>query len=88
MKALAETNDRDIFERLVGRNGSKGIQNTFITDRVELLLRTYKGYGIHGKSKTRAYLGEKFRPVLNMPADVSDEAVGTEFLRKIVLPHL
>lgn len=88
MKALVETNDRDIFEKLVGRNGSKGVKNTFITDRVELLLRTYKAYGVHTKSQTRAYLGEKFRPVLNMPADVSDEAVGTEFLRKIVLPHL
>lgn len=88
MKALVETNDRDIFERLVGKNGSKGVSNSFITDRVELLLRTYKGYGLYGKSQTRAYLGEKFRPVLGVSADVSDEDVGTEFLRKIVLPHL
>ncbi|OAX84763.1 DNA-directed RNA polymerase I subunit RPA135 [Emergomyces africanus] len=88
LKALVETNDRDIFERLVGREGSKGIQNTFVTDRVELLLRTYKGYGTHGRDDTRAYLGEKFRPVLGMPADMPDVAVGTEFLRKVVLPHL
>ncbi|KAK2774769.1 DNA-directed RNA polymerase I subunit RPA2 [Onygenales sp. PD_12] len=88
LKALVETNDRDIFERLVGREGSKGIQNTFVTDRVELLLRTYKGYGLHGREDTRAYLGEKFRPVLGMSADIPDEVVGTEFLRKVVLPHL
>lgn len=88
LKALMETNDRDIFERLVGGNGSKGIKNTFVTDRVEMLLRTYKAYGIHSKSKTRAFLGSKFRPVLSMPADMPDEAVGTEFLRKVVLPHL
>ncbi|PGG99077.1 hypothetical protein AJ80_09409 [Polytolypa hystricis UAMH7299] len=88
LKALVETNDRDIFERLVGREGSKGMNNTFVTDRVELLLRTYKGYGVHSRDKTRAYLGSKFRPVLGMPADMSDEAVGTEFLRKVVLPHL
>lgn len=87
-KALIETNDREIFERLVGREGSSGMKNTFVTDRMELLLRTYKAYGVHSKTKCRAYLGEKFRYVLGMPDDVSDEAVGTEFLRKIVLPHL
>lgn len=88
MKALVETNDREIFEGLVGPAGSKGAENTFITDRVELLLRTYKAYGIYTKSKTRAYLGEKFRIVLGVPDNMSDYDVGTEFLRKIVLVHL
>ncbi|OBT66647.1 DNA-directed RNA polymerase I subunit RPA2 [Pseudogymnoascus sp. 23342-1-I1] len=88
MKALVETNDREIFEDLVGGAGSKGANNTFLTDRVELLLRTYKAYGLYTKSKTRAYLGEKFRIVLQVPDNMSDYDVGTEFLRKIVLPHL
>ena len=51
MKALVETNDREIFEDLVGGAGSKGANNTFLTDRVELLLRTYKAYGLYTKSK-------------------------------------
>lgn len=88
MKALVETNDREIFEGLVGAAGSKGSENTFLTDRVELLLRTYKVYGLYTKSKTRAYLGEKFRIVLGVPETMSDYDVGTEFLRKIVLVHL
>ncbi|ODH48499.1 hypothetical protein GX48_05366 [Paracoccidioides brasiliensis] len=88
LKGLVQTNDRDIFERLVGHEGSEGIKNSFVTDRVELLLRTYKGYGIHGRDDIRAYLGEKFRPVLGMPTGIPDEAVGVEFLRKVVLPHL
>lgn len=88
LKALVETNDRDIFERLVGRDGSLGMKNTFVTDRAELLLRTYKAYDVHSQAKTRAFLGQKFRPVLGMPETMPDEAVGTEFLRKIVLPHL
>ncbi|KAK8206784.1 DNA-directed RNA polymerase I subunit RPA2 [Zalaria obscura] len=88
-KALAETNDREIFEGLVGPAGSAGLESKqFVTDRVELLLRTYKAYGIHGKAKTRAYLGSKFRVVLSVPEDMSDEDAGGEFLRKIVLPHL
>jgi DNA-directed RNA polymerase I subunit RPA2 len=88
LKALVETNDREIFEGIVGGASSKGIKNTFVTDRVELLLRTYKGYGLHGKADVRAYLGKKFRPVMALPGDTSNEDVGTEFLRKVVLPHL
>src|SRR5699024_4167505 len=88
LKALVETNDREIFEGIVGGASSKGVSNTFITDRVELLLRTYKGYSIHGRSSCRAYLGEKFKPVLGVPADMSNEDAGSEFLRKVVLPHL
>ena len=88
LKALVETNDREIFESIVGGASSKGVTNTFITDRVELLLRTYKGYNIHSQSSCRAYLGEKFKPVLGVPMDMSNEDAGTEFLRKVVLPHL
>lgn len=88
LKALVETNDREVFEGLVGSAGSKGTENTFLTDRVELLLRTYKTYGLYSKTKTRAFLGEKFRVVLGVPDTMSHYDVGTEFLRKIVLVHL
>lgn len=88
LKALVETNDREIFEGLIGPAGSKGATNTFMMERAELLLRTYKAYGLHSKSKTREYLGEKFKPVLGVHDDISDYDAGTEFLRKIVLVHL
>ncbi|CAL5875038.1 uncharacterized protein PFLUO_LOCUS9341 [Penicillium psychrofluorescens] len=88
LKALVETNDREIYEGIVGNASSKGSKNTFVTDRVELLLRTYHAYKLHTKSDCRAYLGESFRPVLGVPADMPAEEVGTEFLRKVVLPHL
>ncbi|KAJ5567203.1 hypothetical protein N7535_006509 [Penicillium sp. DV-2018c] len=88
LKALAETNDREIFEAIVGGASSKGPQNTFVTDRVELLLRTYHAYQKHSQYDCRSHLGKAFRPVLGVPADMPDEEVGTEFLRKVVLPHL
>ncbi|KAF2671014.1 putative DNA-directed RNA polymerase I subunit beta [Microthyrium microscopicum] len=88
-KALVETNDREIFEAIVGPAGSKGLkEKQWAMDRAELLLRTYKKWNIHGMSKTRAYLGNKFRVALMLHDDFTDEEVGTEFLRKIVLPHL
>lgn len=89
LNALVETNDRDIFEGIVGTAGSKGLEEKqFVTDRVELLLRTYKVYGLHSKAKTRAYLGSKFKVILHLPEDTTDEDAGEEFLKRIVLPHL
>ena len=89
LKALVETNDREIFEGIVGPAVSKDLEaKQFVSDRVELLLRSYKGYNLIGRSSTRAFLGSKFRVVLGVPEDLSDEESGTEFLRKTVVPHL
>ncbi|KAF7504758.1 DNA-directed RNA polymerase I subunit RPA2 [Endocarpon pusillum] len=87
LKALVETNDREIYEGIVGPL-TKQSSNSFVTDRLEMLLRTYKVYGLVGKRKTRAYLGEKFRSVLDVPITMSDEEAGVKFLRKVVMPHL
>lgn len=85
MKALVETNDREIFDGLVPI-GQR--DNTFLTDRVELLLRTYKVYGLPTRLETLAYLGDKFRVVMGLGPDFSDVEVGKEVLRRIVLVHL
>ncbi|ODQ82708.1 hypothetical protein BABINDRAFT_159233 [Babjeviella inositovora NRRL Y-12698] len=84
LKALVETNDREIFDGVVGADSS----NSFLTDRLELLLRTYKKYALHSKQETLAYLGDKFRVVFNATPDVSDINVGKEVLKRIVLVHL
>jgi hypothetical protein len=47
---LIETNDKEIYEGLVGAAGSEGLEEKqFVTDRVELLLRTYRAYNLHNK---------------------------------------
>ncbi|ANZ73425.1 BA75_00737T0 [Komagataella pastoris] len=84
LKALVETNDREIFDGIVGSETS----NSFLTDRLELLLRNYKNYKLVSKQETLAYLGDKFRVVFNATPDVSDVDVGKEVLRRIVLVHL
>lgn len=84
LKALAETSDRAIFDGIVGAETS----NSFLTDRLELLLRTFKLYKVHSQQETLAYLGDKFRVVFGAsPAD-SDVSVGEQVLRRIVLVHL
>ncbi|KAI9892084.1 MAG: DNA-directed RNA polymerase I subunit RPA2 [Vezdaea aestivalis] len=88
LKALIDTNDREIFESIVGPNHSKAVENTFLTDRVEMLLRTYKTYKLYDKRLTREFLGEKFGVKLRSPENLNDEQLGAEVLRKIVLVHL
>jgi len=85
LKALCETNDREIFDGLLSIPDR---ENTFLTDRVELLLRTYKAYQLYTRTETLQYLGEKFRIVMRVSADMTDVEVGKEFLRKIVLVNL
>lgn len=84
LKALLETNDREIFDGIVASD----ITNSFLTDRLELLLRSYKSYNLHSQKETLAFLGDKFRVVFEAPADMSDIDVGKELLKKIVLVHL
>lgn len=88
LKALVDTNDREIAEGIIGSTTSDEQPSSFVADRTELLLRTYKAYNLKTRSQTLAYLGDKFRPVLQTPITLSDEKTGEEFLRKIVLPHL
>lgn len=84
LKALMETNDREIFDGIVGAD----ISNSFLTDRLELLLKTFKQYNLYTKKETLAYLGNKFRVVFGSTPDVSDIEVGEEVIRRIVLVHL
>ncbi|RMZ84638.1 hypothetical protein DV737_g1210, partial [Chaetothyriales sp. CBS 132003] len=89
LKALIDTNDHDIAQGILRSSSSGNAKpSSFVSDRTELLLRTYKAYNLKTRAQHLAHLGEKFRPVLNQPVTVSDEKVGLEFLRRIVLPHL
>ena len=88
LNALVETNDLEIAQGIVGQVSAKSKTNSFVSERVEMLLRTYKAYNLKTRKQTLAYLGAKFRPVLQCSITISDERVGKEFLRRIVLPHL
>nr|ALK02054.1 RNA polymerase I second largest subunit [Starmerella bombicola] len=84
IKALVEINDRQIFDGIVGSASN----NSFLTDRLELMLRSYKAYNANTQLEALAYLGDKFRVVLYAPADMPDVEVGRLFIYKVVLPHL
>ena len=53
-----------------------------LTDRLELLLRTYKQYNLHSRKSTLAYLGDKFRVAFGATLMFPDIDVGREVLKK------
>ena len=84
LKALVGASDKEIFEGLIMQD----YDNTFLTDRVELLLRSYKSYNLYTPEQCLDFLGEKFRVVLNMPEDWNNTALGMYLIQKLVLVHL
>ncbi|KAL0092040.1 hypothetical protein J3Q64DRAFT_1674279 [Phycomyces blakesleeanus] len=84
LKALVDTSDKEIFDALCQGD----IKNTFLTDRIELLLRSFKIYPLYTRNDCLKYLGEKFRIIMGLDDDLTDREVGEALLKKIVLVHL
>ncbi|KAI4522742.1 beta and beta-prime subunits of DNA dependent RNA-polymerase [Schizophyllum commune Loenen D] len=84
LKALVGASAKEIFEGVVMQD----FENTFLTDRVELLLRSFKAYTMRTGNQCLEYLGDRFRVVLNLPEDWTNLAVGTWLVNKMVLVHL
>ena len=71
-KALVDITDKELFDRVV--QGDTG--NTFMTTRLELLLRDAKQYGIFSSAECLSYLGSHFRGSLPISDKWSDEQAG------------
>ena len=84
LKALVSASDKEIFEGVL----MQYYEDTFLTDRVELLLRSFKSYSLYTGDQCLQYLGDKFRVVLGMPDDWSNKALGVWLVQKLVLVHL
>ncbi|THG95816.1 hypothetical protein EW026_g5901 [Hermanssonia centrifuga] len=84
LKALVGASDKEIFEGVMMQD----YEDTFLTDRVELLLRSFKMYSLYTGDQCLEYLGDKFRVVLGMPEDWTNKALGIWMVQKLVLVHL
>ena len=84
LKALVDTSDKEIFDALCQGD----YKNTFLTDRIELLLRSFKIYSLYTRDACLSYLGEKFRIIMGLDEDMTDKQVGEAVLNKIILVHL
>lgn len=85
LKALVSASDLEIFEAVVMQD----YDNTFLTDRVELLLRSFKShYSLYTGDQCLDYLGDRFRVVLGQPEDMTNRELGIWLVRKVILVHL
>ncbi|CAG8488279.1 548_t:CDS:10 [Acaulospora colombiana] len=83
-KSLVETNDRGIYEMLMLGD----LENTFVSDRVELMLQEFKTLGVKSREQCLTLLGEKFRVVFGVPSHYSNKRVGERVIKKVLLVHL
>ena len=84
LQSLVDTSDREIFEKIVCNN----VSNSFLVDRVELLIREGRKFGVFGKPASLSYLGSHFRSILRLEEQDSDTEAGEFLIRQYVLVHL
>ena len=82
-KALADITDKELYDRILQYDSG----NTFISTRVELLLRDAKQYGLHTSADCRAYLGRHFRVFLPISDRTSDVRAGEILLERFFFVH-
>jgi DNA-directed RNA polymerase I subunit RPA2 len=83
-KSLMNISDKELFDRIVGENH----ENTFLTTRIELLLRDYKQYKLHSMNECLAYLGNLFRSLLGVSSKHDDIAVGIHLIKRCLFIHI
>jgi DNA-directed RNA polymerase beta subunit len=87
LKALVSTTDREIYERVLA--GDR--ENTYLSDRILMLLREAKVYGnaVMSRDAALAFLGSRFRGVIDgVSPSLSDVKVGQLLLDRFVLVHI
>ena len=83
MKALGGISDKEIYDRLVQGN----TDNTFLTSRVEVLLRDAKQYSIFTKRDCQVFIGSLFRGMLPISPRTTDEEAGRMVLDRYIFVH-
>lgn len=88
LRAWRNTTDREIYQVIVQGDN----ENTFVTDRVEGMLRAWRmsemGSQANSREECTAHIGALFRTSADLPASASDYDVGVYMLNKVMFVHL
>jgi len=82
-KCLLELSDKELFDRMVAGD----VTNTFLTTRLELLLRDFKSYRCHTRSQALSFVGSLFRASLPISDLTSDEEAGIQLIKMYLFVH-
>jgi DNA-directed RNA polymerase I subunit RPA2 len=83
-RALCEISDKEFFSRVLQGD----TENTFVSTRLELLLRDAKKHSLPYQAQCLAYLGSHFRAFLPVSSRTSDEEAGMLLIRKYFFVHV
>uniref|UniRef100_K3WI27 DNA-directed RNA polymerase subunit beta n=1 Tax=Globisporangium ultimum (strain ATCC 200006 / CBS 805.95 / DAOM BR144) TaxID=431595 RepID=K3WI27_GLOUD len=85
LKALYPLTDREIYERVLRGDHD----NTYLSARVELILREAKKFSLYSREEALAYLGKHFRHVMPYAYEsMSNVEVGSKMLDEYLFVHI
>ncbi|EQC34809.1 hypothetical protein SDRG_07614 [Saprolegnia diclina VS20] len=85
LKALYTLTDREVYDRVVRGD----TENTYLSARMELILRESKRFSVYSRDEALAYLGKHFRSVVPfLDKDMSNVEVGNRFVDDYVFVHI
>ncbi|CAM6092481.1 unnamed protein product [Calypogeia fissa] len=94
LKALIDTNEREIFEHLRSiepdeQSNTKGVLGTqFVSQRARIILQEVQGLNLFTRIQCLQYIGERFKHLLEVPASYSSAKVGEKLLEDYILVHV
>ena len=59
----------------------------FLSARLELLLHDAKRWGVHTRPEALGFLGQRFRTVMALPDEWTDQECGASLIKRHVLVH-
>jgi DNA-directed RNA polymerase I subunit RPA2 len=83
-RALCDVTDKELSERVLLGD----VSNTFVSTRMELLLRDAKQYGLESQRACLSYLGFHFRAFLPISSRTSDEEAGRLLVQRYLFVHV
>ncbi|KAL0218576.1 hypothetical protein P9112_004229 [Eukaryota sp. TZLM1-RC] len=86
LRALIQLSDRKIFDIAVNRAHPN--DTDFVIERMELLLQGNQNLSLYNSQDAKAFLGRRFRTVLELPKSWKDVEVGGYVLENFILVHL
>ncbi|DAZ96894.1 TPA: hypothetical protein N0F65_008855 [Lagenidium giganteum] len=85
LKAMYPLTDREIYERVLRGEHD----NTYLSARVELILREAKKFSIYSREEALAYLGKHFRQVMPYVYDsMTNAEIGSKMIDDYVFVHI
>jgi len=84
LRALFDCSDRQLFDAIVQGDNA----NTFMVERVHLMLSEYRDERLFGQNVCLAYIGRRFKIALSIPDRHGDIESGKMLLQRLFFVHL